>query len=172
MKFLFYAFLLIGMYHLIYEGILLPSLRLRLRFRLFEIRDRLRTLKHLDARCCSDQAFNFLQDSINNGLGMLHRTDLIMLFKVEQQIESSELLRNRLEKRNSVLSEVFDPDIIEIRKDINHVARYAVLLNSGGWFIYIIPAMITVLAFGKIKGLVKELLMFPEDRFAEGCRAN
>lgn len=169
MNILLYSFLLIALYHLIYEGILLPSLRLRLRFRLFEIRDRLRDLKNREKDCCSDQAFAYLQDSINNGLGMLHRTDLITLLKVEEQVEQDDVLKRQLARRSEVLSEVVDPDVRAIMRSISHVGRAAVILNSGGWFIYVVPAMLALIAFGRIKAIVKELLVFPEGRI-EACQ--
>jgi hypothetical protein len=95
-----------------------------------------------------------------------------MLFKIERQIEASALLQNQIKRRDEVLNEVFDPEVRDIMRDISHVGRAAVLLNSGGWFIYVVPAMLTVLAFGKIKTLVKEALMFPEGRFADDYAAN
>lgn len=168
MKYLLYTFILIALYHLVYEGILLPSLRLRLRYYLFELRDRVRNLKNINNDCCSDQAFSYIQDTINNGLTMLHRTDLIMLMSIESHVENNEILKKQINRRTEVLSKVEDNEVKSVMRSISHVGRAAVLLNSGGWFIYVIPALLTIATFGRIKGLVKELLVFPDSHMSDG----
>ncbi len=164
-EYLLYFLIIIVFYHFIYEGILAPSLRLKLRFDLFKIRDRLRNLKHEDSDVCSDEVFAYLQDSINNGLRMLHKTDLIRLVSIDAKIEKNPVLQKQIQRRREALCAVIDPDVQECMKDLNYVARTALLVNSGGWYIYLVPIALIWSAFDRIKEEVRELLAMPEAQF-------
>ena len=65
------------MMHFIYESIILPSIRLSLRFKLFALRDQLRRM--VMQGTASDEVFRIQQSSINNAINMLSWADQAMI---------------------------------------------------------------------------------------------
>jgi len=148
--------------HFIYESILAPSLRLKLRFELFALRDELRLLKidcdrHLDDRC-----FEHFQASLNTLIRVLHRIDIATLAAVERELRANPELREQIEARSRMLDDCNIPQVREIRYRSLQVAVKAFAVNSGGWAIYLLPLVLPFLGYSKIKKAVKASISLSE----------
>jgi hypothetical protein len=142
MEYLFVSLIVFALYHFVYESILAPSERLKLRFELFELRDRLRSLKIEYSECLEDRHFHYLQDSLNNLICLLTRFDMATLSQIELEIQRDPELRRRSEVRSATLDDCQLEEMKTIREASFRIATKALLINSGGWFVYVVPIFI------------------------------
>jgi hypothetical protein len=168
---LFILFLL-SVYHFIYDSILLPSLRLDLRYRLFVNRDKLVKLKILHNDKISDDIFNSLYSSINGALNRLPYLSVSLYLDAKKEFESNEQLRNKVEKRIQLINSCPIEEIRKISNATSNITFFAFALNTGSWILYLLPILILVyvvkqifkLAFG-LKRLAQELTFTPDYEF-------
>ncbi len=146
--------------HFIYESIVLPSIRLSLRFKLFALRDQLRTLlmRNEDA----GEVFRIQQSAINNSIKMLSRADPATLAKFEQQLREDEAMRNRVERRMKLVDEYASEEFQTIVKETRRAFRSAFVANMGAWFIYIVPIAVVFMCLDHLKGVARKVLSIPE----------
>src|SRR5690606_2255734 len=79
-----------------------------------------------------------------------------------------------VEKRLRMLETCQLPEFREIRKEASQTTFLTVLANSGAWFIYIIPILVVVVCYQRLKEFVRTLLGTPGrtlDQLAQGCEA-
>ena len=145
-RFLF-LLLVVALYHFVYESILAPSIRLKLRFELFVLRDRVRALKIENFDSFKDKHFNYLQDSINNLIALLARFDCATLARIETAMKRQTGLKKRAEERSRILDDCDLDEAKAIRYASLRLASTALAVNSGGWLIYIIPPLAIVAAW-------------------------
>lgn len=161
MSTVFAIVVLIAIFHFVYDGIVLPSIRLILRNRLFALRDEIRTLKIDPSSQFDKAAFKLVHDGINTYLNRLPQINLGTTARIIESIKHDDQIRKKIEEREQVIKNCDDQDIKDIFYKANRILGYAFVANSGGWFIYLIPI---VLLFNSIKTLFKvtvELVLLP-----------
>ena len=147
-------------FHFIYDGIILPSIRLHLRNQLFIVRDELRDLRISGKVIKEDQgSFALVEISINTSLKNLHSFNFVNLNKAlkakdkeieEKSAENFECITN---SKNKELHSIF------IR--VSEITFYAFVANMGGWLIYFLPIAVCINYFKKMKKVAKEILLLP-----------
>lgn len=162
---LFYILIIAAVYHFVWEGILAPSFRFGLRFELFQLRDEVRWLHHKEPQDCTEEVFMCIQGTINNGIRILPKTDITLIRNVERAVEDDDGLRRRIEKRRELMNSCINPEIRELERRIGKITKLALLINTGGWLIYVVPILLVLVCFGWFKTLVGKLrdaLLVPE----------
>jgi len=147
--------------HFIYDGIILTSIRLYLRNRLFVLRDELRSLRIHNGDGMDAGAFLLVHEGINNLLNRLHQLTITLKFHFEQTIEYDHELQERIKKRIVAIDECGDEEIKRIFSKANQVVEMAFVANAGGWFIYLIPIALLILSIKKLSQLASELVVIP-----------
>jgi MoxR-like ATPase len=147
--------------HWIYEGIILPSLRLSLRYRLFALRDRLREVKFKNKETVSDDVFRYLQGTINNGIALLPYTDLRVIGAAEA-LEKDESLRARIKKREDTIAECKLSEIKEIVEELDALWWSAFMSNTAGFAANILPLIFVWHSWTTISSSIKKLVLVPE----------
>jgi hypothetical protein len=148
--------------HFISESIIAPSLRLKLRFELFALRDELRLLKIECDRHLDDKHFDYLQGSLNTLIRVLHWIDMTTLAAVERELRTNPQIREQIEARNKVLDDCDIPEARQIRYRSLQVAAKAFAVNGGGWAIYPLPLLLPFVGHSKIKRAIKASLSLSE----------
>src|SRR5665213_1194648 len=120
--------------HFVYEGIIGPSIRMRLRFQIFEQRDALRSLKISRAHAIDDQAFNLLHDSLNNAIRLLPIINIALLMQSSNTFNQDENLRKQIERRDKILKSTGLKEVDEIRAEMAKAVRMALAANTAGLF--------------------------------------
>jgi hypothetical protein len=161
MNVFFWIIIGVALCHWIYEGIILPSLRLSLRYRLFALRDRLREVKLKNKEAVSDDVFRYLQGTINNGIVLLPFTDFRVLGAAEA-IEKDETLRNRIQKREAAITECQLSEIKEIVEEIGDIWWTAFISNTAAFAAYVVPLIFILHFWTQISGSIKKLVLVPE----------
>ena len=163
------VFLVVTLYHFVYESILAPSMRLKLRFELFVLRDRVRKLKIENYESFKDKHFYYLQDSLNNLIALLARFDCATLARIEAEMKRHPEMRRRAEERSRTLDDCDLEEAREIRCESLKLASKALAVNSGGWLVYILPPLAVAAAwFGlssyvsSFKRRIKAVIAIPQ----------
>lgn len=145
-------------FHFVYESIIAPSWRLSIRFRLFALRDELRTLKIEHGDRLDNKHFHYLQDSINSIIQALPRLEVTTIAHVKQAIENDAELKKRLIARQKILDDCAYPEMSNIRKKSIALSIEALGANSAGWWIYFIPLMTAGGIYKSIERRVRALI--------------
>lgn len=163
MQFLFLILVALAIYHFLLESTILPSTRLCIRFELFALRDQLRTLKIEQAETISDEVFENLQGAINTSIRLLPQLLICTIVTASATIQSDESLQKRIEKRKQVFESCAVEQVQVIRNRVVFLTVVALLVNSTGWVIYLIPfiPVFTFSVISRLKTKVKTLLVAP-----------
>lgn len=160
------AILGVALYHFIYESILAPSWRLKLRVELFVLRDKVRALRIDHPEEFQDRHYHYLQDSINTLLVLLARFDLATLGRIEAEMKRNPELQKQSDERSLILDDCCLEEAKVIRYASLRIAFAALAVNSGGWFIYIVPPLSIVFGlksyFSSFRRRIKAVVAIPQ----------
>ena len=159
----FGIFFSLALFHFIYQSVISPTLRLYIRCKLFELRDELRRLKLNRGENVDDNLLGDIQESINLNLENLAFVDLSLIYETQKYLEKDTNLAKKVETRKKLLEHSDNKELKEIYKKNVELLAVTMLINSGGWVIYVIPVLIIAFTFSYIKNLVKKLVFVPED---------
>jgi hypothetical protein len=124
----------------IYQSIILPSIRQRLRFELFSLRDLTRGLV-INGKVREDsEAFYHLHDSLNILIKALPGFDLALVSAIET---TNPATRERAEKFQKLINNSI-PEVQEIFEKTVKVMTLALVANSLFWFTSILIAVIPI----------------------------
>lgn len=112
----------------VYFAIIAPTMRRRLQYRVFRIRDAGRNA--LLNQQINTEAFNFIEDRCNMAIRIIDFIDLYIVYRIINQIASmSDEDRRELTSEYDRLSQL--PVVSSLSTDISSVVRKAVMVNSG-----------------------------------------
>ena len=170
MTFLIYALVIVTVWHFLWEAILAPSFRLRLRYDLFHLRDELRWIYHRKPNGTDKEVFRYLQGSVNSVIRLLPGIDFSLRFMVERAIAKDEQLRERIKKRRKRIHACGNLEVRQLEGRIERAARLAFIVNTGGWLIYLVPLAIAFLCFDAVTRFVRDALLLPESELQRIAR--
>ena len=157
---LFIVFLGLAALHFVYDGIILPTIRLHLRYQIFAIRDDLRRLKIVYKDNLGNEDFHYLQDLANNSIRLLPYINLEILYRARQILTNQKIERKVMERIKRIES-CKVADAVQIRIRINRCLGYAFVANSGMWLIYILPLILAAIFYDALKMIIKETVCLP-----------
>jgi hypothetical protein len=156
MQYVLAALIVLGAWHYLYENIVLPTVHTSFRNKLFALRDELRG--HLIDRPEIDKAaFEVAHDGINNAINCVDVIDLSMQMRVQHLMSTDADFRARVDARRKLVDETSSTEIKDIVKRANEMLRDVFVLNSGGWFVYVVPIVIAIVFSRKIMVTTKEV---------------
>jgi hypothetical protein len=138
----------------IYQGIILPGIRLSLRYRVFELRDRLRRLVIEGKLEESDRAFQVLHDRLNFMCVSLARLDLARVIQASSKLDEES--RTRVATYIHVMESAPD-DVKKIYKESLQVTALALTCNSLFIFVISVTCLLVFVAVKSGFRHVKEL---------------
>lgn len=144
----------------VWESAFAPTARAGLRWRLFEIRDRLRAARMSDPEL-PQPVFNELQESINWAVNNLHHLSLWELRRAHAALHGDAELRKKVKARDALLESSGSEEAKGARWQAGRVYFLAMIVNAGGWATYIMPMMVVLSLLKSIKRFMKALLWFP-----------
>lgn len=162
MAILILILILLGFFHLIYEGAFAPSIRLSYRFRLFALRDALRMQKCVQKNRLSDDVYDDLEESINNTIHYMPRLDFGFLSAAMKVTASNPQYKENVKKRRELLERCPVDEVQKIRKEIIKITSSIFAVNMGAWVIYLIPVIIFLVGYESFKLMVKNFAYLPE----------
>ena len=174
MEYALTALIVVAFYHFIYESMIAPAARLKLRFKLFALRDRVRNLKRVCPQEFEDRHFFYLQDSLNTLIALLPRFDLVTLQRVASEIERNPELKARVTTRTALLDDCALVEVQKIRDASVEIGTRALTINSGGgWLVYVVPLLLLAIVhlafylglsswFSAVTRRIKAVISIPE----------
>ena len=140
----------------VYQGILLPGIRLSLRYRVFELRDQLRRLVIEEKLVESDKAFQLLHSRLNSMCTTLSRFDLARVIQASHQLDEEG--RARVTNYLRVM-ESSPEEVQKIFKESLNVVTLALACNSLFIFIAASVCLLVAVAVQSSFQHVKELFL-------------
>lgn len=158
------------LWHWLWESVIAPDMRLWMRNKLFACRDMLRRMAIDDKTILNDSAFKIAQDDANFLINNLHNLNIDLLFKVVVESEKQpELHTGTMQKRQCIQDA--PKEIIRIFSAFERICLTSFIINSGGWFIYILPVVAALFMTGKIKRAANTVLsehVKPNNKHGDG----
>lgn len=151
--------------HFIYEGILAPSIRMHLRFRLFALRDEVRALKCEQSNPLPDDIFLLLQSGINNAIVLLHKINIYVTNQAQQVIENDKELARTIESRIALIENCKSQEAKNIHREACKTIEIALIVNNGGLWLYIIPVFLAYRTIASVATMAKEVIVLREPEF-------
>jgi len=146
-------------WHLVWDGIIAPSERFRLRYELFALRDRLISLD-IDEPM-DTELFDHLHGAVNNAISVLPNITFSALYRAVIRLHRDEALQKRIRRRRELL-DACDHDVVrEIDRELTQNMRIALGLNTGGWLPYIVPFAIVMVCFKRITAFIHDIIAAP-----------
>jgi len=136
---LFIILFSLALFHWAYETAVAPSVRLATRYRLFALRDQLRRFAAREGIQLDYPAIRILEESINCCIEYMPELNFGFVFAFRRRFASDSAFRKRVEHRENVLESYMDPDFRDLRREYARIFREIMLVNSGGWFVYLVP---------------------------------
>jgi hypothetical protein len=161
MSYLFIALSLVALFHFIYESILAPTWRFKLRLELFELRDEFRRAIVESPSANSDVAFAEIQDSINNTIRLCPSISASLFLEVTKRLATDKKLSQSVDERIARLDACAVPKAQEIRRKSASMVQRALAINTGGWSILIVPPILAWLCLKNILDRIQTILAMP-----------
>lgn len=147
--------------HFTYEAIILPSIRIYIKYKLFELRDKLRLLKFANSNSLGDELYHNLQDSINVAIRFNHVSTLHTMLIAKKAIETDPGLRARIEKRMDLIANSSNEEVFAIWHKTMIFVASGTIANNGVWLIYIFPILLLILSYKKCYDFIKQIVSVP-----------
>jgi hypothetical protein len=138
----------------VYQGIILPGIRLSLRYRVFELRDRLRRLVIEGKTEENDRAFQLLHDRLNFMCVSLSRFDLARVIQASRSLD--EETRTQVTNHLKVM-ESASPELQKIFKESLEVVALALTFNSFFFFILATACLLVAVSLKSGLQVVREV---------------
>ena len=176
-----YILIILSFYHMIYESVLASGLRRNLRYKFFEVRDKLRRLKIELGDKMDEKLFISLDNSINSKIHCLVQYNFTFLYKVNRIIKENPELNKRVNEHMQQIENCPINEVKSIYRRTAMLVTQAFFINIGGWFIYVFPIVLSLaiifllvllvykgindLIFLPCKNIFKRLAVFSEEAY-------
>ncbi len=153
---IFTAFWL-AIWHFIWEGMLLPTIRMHLRYKLFNLRDQIRNLKYEMNDDFDSKTFHEVQHYINASINLLPVISPFLLFESMRRYSDDDQFRSRIEATLHALKAIDNADIEKVLTQTTKLTLQALLYNMGGWIPYAAPFLPIILLVKYLNRSTKRL---------------
>ena len=163
--FLIVVLFTLALFHWAYESAIAPSFRLGARYKLFALRDELRNFSAQKGIQLDYAAIRLLQESINSSIEYMREINfgLALAFKKRWALDDS--FRKRMEQRYSLIESYRDPEFQALRQRYEYIFGEITMVNTGGWFVYIVPIAVIVLFWKTLCKMFIKLSVVSGDDF-------
>jgi hypothetical protein len=151
----------LAMWHFVYESLLLPTIRLKYRYKLFELRDQLRRLSIKNDPEINKDVLGLVDHAISTSISRLPFLSITLLFSAKKTVLSNEALRKKVEKQLDDIKACKSREVQDIFDLTTKYSGSVVIANSGGWIPYLMAILIPVLfvlTVFKLTNMIKKSL--------------
>lgn len=156
---LFLVFIGLVVFHFWWDAIIAPSARLELRYELFKLRDELRRLKMDHPLEVDDELFDVMQHMLNKEIRFLHQATIGALCLAYYKHKNDPSMEENFQRFEKLIHGSQLEAIKDIDNNSSDVTILALVLNSGGWLIYIVPALLLAVSFRTVQLVTRKLLV-------------
>jgi hypothetical protein len=168
--FLIIVLFTLALFHWAYESAMAPSFRLGARYKLFALRDELRHFSAQKQIQLDEAAIQVLEGSINSSIEYMSGFDFALARAFRKRCSVDPSFRKRMARRSSLIESYRDPEFQALRQRYEYIFGKITMINSGGWFIYIVPVAVGVVFWKTLCKMVTRLSVVSGDDFPELSR--
>ena len=132
--------IVLALVHVVYETIIAPTLRLRMKYRFFELRDQAVLLRLEEPKALPDPLYQHLLDAINGSMCYISDLSLMGILR----LKPSEEERLRAEQRIRELANADAPEVRQMAKALRINMISVLVINSTGMLLAVIPIIVFV----------------------------
>ncbi len=162
MSIFFLIILSIAVLHFVYDGIVLPSMRLKLRFQLFRLRDELRWRMRGGSENITGEVYEYLQRAINNTINLLPIVDLQLIVTASRVLSQDVELQRRINEIIARIDRCDSEDAKRLHKETIETVDKAFLFNTGAGLAYLVPLALVYAGFSRLSAVAKRIVLIPE----------
>lgn len=159
MEILFFTLIILAFWHFLWEGVLAPGFRQHARYRLFTLRDELRSL-YMDKRIPKN-IYHAMQRLLNNAIDRPSKIDLLALYSASKDLQDPEIraeVESEVKKLHDAIQDAGCEELVKIRTKSHRYFGILLLVNCGSWLFYVIPLLLLVSAFSWVSVVVRDVL--------------
>jgi hypothetical protein len=171
------AIIIIGflaMFHYIYEAILAPTFRLKIRHELFELRDSLHKIKLEKLSQDDIEVVMIIEKSINHILDRMTHVNLINIVRLRSEYANNNEFKKIIDSFNQKLKASHNAGIKKIDQHLTLLTAKALVANIGALLFYLLPlfalARLVSSVYKRMKKWVETnsqgFLLTPENRYS------
>lgn len=146
-------FIILCIYHFVYEMIIAPILRTGLRNELFALRDQLINVEIFGKSKIGNEAFDIMQDKVNFTLSALEHADIMNLLNAIMSYNMKVDFKEELDRRMAIVESVGNKELWRISDNIQIVLLKAIAVHHGAWALYLFPIIMAAVLYKKATGL-------------------
>jgi hypothetical protein len=150
-----------AVFHFVYDGIIAPSRRMSLRYEVFAQRDRLREAKEVHDEEIDCEVFESLHDYLNGALGLVSTISVIGLIQATRSLKTEPEVQAAVNQRRAILARCPVVEVREIQDRATIAVSRALLVNSLGLILWLLPFAIVFVCLGWIADAIQRLLLTP-----------
>lgn len=161
---LFYVLLSMAAAHYVYERIVLPSLRLKYRNRLFELRDKVRNEIIADHSDENTQAAQLVHEALNNAINRLHLMTLTNRVRAKQRLDSNPQLKAQINREIQLFERCNNAIINSTITESARVLEKVYVINNLMLIFYTFPFFMIFASIAKVVKAANTMLTLITDR--------
>ncbi len=139
MNTLIIIFIILCVLHLSYECLILPTLRLRGKYKLFALRDRLRSYEIKNGGTLNKNLMRYMHGSINVSIQTVDFFDMVLLVKSDRLLNKDQELRLKVEKNSAMFEKFATDELREIRQEMLDILYNTFIFNGLMLSLYLLP---------------------------------
>lgn len=141
MSTLFLIFFLLTLWHYLYESFIAPNLRYALKYKFFALRDKLRNTKINGNINSKEESFSYeiLDNTLCNSIYSIRFIKISNYFLIHKELKEDEKYRKQFNNARKIIKDIKNKEIASIDNELKKLSTKALLINNGGWAIYLIP---------------------------------
>ncbi|EPO6299152.1 TPA: hypothetical protein PPG46_004503 [Escherichia coli] len=155
---LFYVLLCMAAVHFIYERILLPSVRLHYRNKLFELKDIVRNQIISNKSKDDVQAAELVHEALNNAINRLHLMTLPNRVRAQRRLSANPEIQARIKREVELFQKCDNGKLIATIRESAKILDKVLLFNSLMLIIYSLPIMLTIWSVAKVLQTANQFL--------------
>lgn len=125
-----------------YKAVLMQIWRDDLRYKLFALRDDLRTLRHEHPEQCPQELYLKVDEGIGRWINRLPLATLGFMYRAGREYQTNVQLREEVRRIDEALAACSPGGTPRIVQSASEVVRTAFICNSGAWLLPVIPLLV------------------------------
>lgn len=146
----------LAMLHYLYEAVLAPTFRLKIRHELFELRDSLHKIK-LDKLSKDDREIvAIIEASINNVLDRMTHINIVNIIRLHSEYAHDKEFKKIIDDFKAKMSISHNDGIKNIDRHLTILTGKALLANNAALLVYLSPIFIAIRLISNVYRYVKK----------------
>jgi len=137
-------------YHLIYENVIIPNVVLKFKYRLSALQDELWRIKIIEKNKVDDKVFDISNEALETAIESIDKITLFEVVMFHSEMKKDNSLRQKIEERKNAVDNCQDERLQKLNAEGNKHFAYAVLMNSSGAIIYLLPVVLLVICIRSV----------------------